>query len=930
MLSTWKEELLVKAAELRLRAKKFLNQYWPGKTPAVSASVSDVLLGEAVPSDDMNKARSRRISQHSRLGQNLRGVRLIRLMALGALIAVIGGILAFFLLFAYYSRGLPKPGEVVRRDGFSTRIFDRNGVLLYDLFDDERSVPIKIDQVPKYLLDATVATEDKEFYNHQGFDWLTIFRIPYNLVFRQGRVVGGSTLTQQLVKNALLTNERSLPRKFKEFVLSLQIERTFTKEQILEMYLNETPYGGNGRGVGIASEMYYNKPVGQLSLAEAIVLAGLPQRPTAYSPFGGRTDETGMPLWKMRALGVARRMQEDGYITQEQYDQVLVDFETMNFERGAVDIKAPHFVFYIRDLLEQQFGTEVAQSGYSVTTTLDWELQQEIETIVREELDKVTDLKISNGAVLIMDPNTGEILAMVGSKDYNNKEIGGEYNVVVDGLRQPGSSIKPLTYLNLLRRGYTPASMLADVPTTFRTSESDKAYEPRNYDGAFRGPVSVRNSLGSSLNIPAVKALAIVGVEDFLMSANEMGLETLAPTEENLRRFGLAVTLGGAEVHMIDLVSAYGSFGNGGTKVESNGLLNVKDSSGRTVYEYHQTKGQRIMEEGEAFLINHILSDNNARALAFGTNSLLNLGPGVAVKTGTTNDQRDNWAIGWTKTAIVGAWVGNNDNSQMASVTSGVSGATPIWRRAIQAVLKRQNVQPAAWDVPGDVEQVTVDSISGYPATEGLPSRTDYVLKGTLPAPPDPIHTKIKVCKDEHDKLATNENVKDGDFDEVEAIVMREEDPVSTDGKNRWQEAIEAWIAASTDQRFKIPTEYCGEQNDVFVELIEPKDDTNYDEEKIKIEAKADASGGIKRIEIFINDEKVEEVNGDKYSGTLDLPAGKYTVRARAVSNDDKQAESRRSTIGTGGVKWDAPDQPEENKNNKDKDNQDAEVLPLP
>lgn len=903
MFAKWKEELLVRAAEAKLRLRKLWRTVKPGEKPITTELVTDALQGDTPTQVDMSKARSRRVSKRSKLVSQLTGVRVVRFAALGVLGAVMGGIILFFGLFAFYSRDLPKPGEVVRREGYSTRIYDRNGVLLYDLFDDERSIPVKIDAVPDYLQKATVAIEDKEFYKHQGFDWLTIFRIPYNLVFRGGRVVGGSTLTQQLVKNALLTNERSLSRKFKEFVLSLQIERTFTKDQILEMYLNETPYGGNGRGVGIAAEMYYSKPVDQLTLAESIVLAGLPQRPTAYSPFSGRTEEDGTPLWKFRALGVARRMLEDEYITQEEYDQSIAEFETMTFTRGAVDIKAPHFVFYIRDQLEEEFGAGVAQSGYNVTTTLDWELQQQVEAIVKEELDKVANLQISNGAVLVMDPNSGEILAMVGSKDYNNKEIGGEYNVVVDGLRQPGSSIKPLTYLNLLRRGYTPASMLADVPTPFQARAGESPYEPRNYDGTFRGPVSLRNSLGSSLNIPAVKALAIVGLEEFLMSANEMGLETLAPTEANLRRFGLAVTLGGAEVHMIDLVTAYSAFGNGGTKVESNGLLNVKDSNGRMVYEHHQTRGRRVMEEGEAFLINHILSDNGARSLAFGSNSLLNLGPGVAVKTGTTNDQRDNWAIGWTNTAIVGAWVGNNDNSQMSLVTSGVSGATPIWRRTMQTVLERQNVTPKAWEVPEDVEQVTVDPISGYPATEGFSSRTDYVLKGTLPSPPDQVHVKIKVCKADHNRLATNDMVAANDFDEVEKIIMREDDPVAQDGQNRWQTAIDAWVSASTDERFKVPSEYCGSQNDLVVELIEPNT-RSYEQTKIRVRAQARATGGIKRIEIFANDNEVKESNGDRFDEEIELPAGEYVIFARAVANDqEKSRDSVRVRIGTGGTK---------------------------
>lgn len=883
---------------------------------AYSVTDSDTRSNSSLPSNPshhvqsqhhMKTARSRRISKRHKLASSLTGLKLVRLIALGSMIVVVLGITTFFLLFAYYSRELPKPGEVVRRTGFSTRIYDRNGVLLYDLFDDERRIPIKIEEVPEHLKLATVSIEDKDFYKHQGFDWLTLLRIPYNVVVRQ-RVVGGSTLTQQLVKNALLTNERSIERKFKELVLSMQIERTFTKDEILEMYLNEAPYGGNGSGVGIASEMYFAKPVSQLTQTEAIILAGLPQRPSAYSPFNGRFDDDGTPLWKVRALGVARRMKEDGHLTDLAYQQTLSELETITFSRGNTDMKAPHFVFYIRDQLEQMYGEEqVAQSGFTVTTTLDWELQQQLQTIVAEELEKVQKVDISNGAALVMNPSTGEILSMVGSKDYNDKAIGGEFNVVVDGLRQPGSAIKPLTYLTLFRKGYTPASMLVDVPTTFQATDADKPYDPKNYDGTFRGPVSVRNSLGSSLNIPAVKALAIVGVPEFLTVAQQMGLETLAPTPDNLKRFGLAVTLGGAEVHMIDLVTAYSAFANGGTKIEPTGILKIQDQTNRTVFEFRPVAGAKVMSDGEAFLINSILSDNSARALAFGTNSLLNLGPGVAVKTGTTNDQRDNWAIGWTKDAIIGVWVGNNDNSPMKQVASGVTGATPIWRRGMEAMFALNNSKPVAWEKPESVDEVEVDLISGYPAHDDFPKRLDYVLRGTLPALPDPIHSKLKVCKGEN-ALATDAKIVAGDYDEKEFIVLTEQDPVSKDGRNRWQEAIVAWIGGQEDGRYKVPSGYCGDQQDVYVKLVQPENEKSYDGERIDVEVIADAGDGIDRVEIWVNGSLRESIKSHTHKGSLDLSKGQHEIFAKAVSKGGKEAKTDTVKIGTGGESWKKPD----------------------
>lgn len=834
--------------------------------------------------------------------KKLRYLKLLRLGAIGALVGSLLMIVVFFGAFAWFSRELPKPGEVVRRDGFSTKIYDRNGSLLYDLFDDERRTPIEIEQVPEHLKQATIAIEDKDFYKHQGFDALTIVRIPYNFIFR-GRVVGGSTLTQQLVKNALLTNERSIARKFKEFVLSLQIERTFTKDEILEMYLNEAPYGGTAWGVGTAAEVYFNKPVSELSLVESAILAGLPQRPSAYSPYAGKTDENGEPLWKIRALGVLRRMHEDGYITDLGHQDAVAQLNSVAFERSAISIQAPHFVFYVRDVLAEMYGEEVVETGgFKVTTTLDLELHNTAQSIVSEEIEKVESLNITNGAAMVMNPETGEILSMVGSRDYANSEIGGQFNVAVDGLRQPGSSIKPVTYLTLLERGYTPASVLVDVPTTFAPDDTSDPYEPKNYDGKFRGPVTIRNSLGSSLNIPAVKALAIVGIDSFLQQAYQMGFDTLEPTEDNFKRFGLAVTLGGAEVHLIDTVSAYSAFANGGYKVTPVSILKIEDKDGKSIFEHRPVTGERVVSESGAFLINHILSDNSARSIAFGTNSLLNLGQGVAVKTGTTNDQRDNWAIGWSKSAMVGAWVGNNDNSAMKQVASGVSGATPIWRRIMQAAIDKGYTAPA-WEVPDSVQQVALDAISGYPEHDEFPTVTDFASKGTVPSLPDPIHAKLKLCRGE-EKLAPPARVSANDFDEREYIILKEDDPVSQDGVNRWQASIDSWISTQEDSRFKVPTEYCGDVQEIFVKVGLPLHESTLSEENVEVHLHSDSAAGIEKLELYVNNELRETINDREYRGTVSMPKGRYELKAKAYSRDGKTKESAIVRIGTGGMDW--------------------------
>lgn len=847
-----------------------------------------------------------RFNRLSPAEKKLRMVKWLRWGALTALGAVILGVIAFFIIFAYFSRQLPEPGEVVRRDGYSTRIYDREGNLLYDLYDNERRVPVTIDQIPQTLRQATIAIEDKDFEKHQGFDFLTLLRIPYNILFNQ-RVVGGSTLTQQLVKLVLLTNERSVVRKFKELVLAIQLERTFTKDEIITMYLNEVPYGGTSIGVGTAAEMYFGKPVSELNLLESAILAGLPQRPTAYSPYSGQTTEDGEPLWQFRTRGVLRRMLEDGYITQEQHDQAIADMQTITFQQAATNIKAPHFVMYVRDQLIDMFGEDIAErGGLNVTTTLDSGLQEESQKIVAEEIEKVQDFNITNGAALVMQPQTGQILSMVGSKDYFSEDIPGQFNVAVDGLRQPGSAIKPLTYLAMFQRGYNPSTVITDVATTFTTdAEAENPYQPRNYDGQFRGPVTIRNSLGSSLNIPAVKSLAIVGLPNFLQLAYDMGLPTFEPTPANLSRYGLALTLGGGEVRLIDLVTAYSAFANGGKKVEPTSILKVEDKDGRIMFEAHPVEGRQVIKPEEAFLINDILSDNNARLLAFGANSLLNTGKPIAVKTGTTNEQKDNWTIGWTQDLIAGVWVGNNDNSSMTRVASGITGASPIWRRIVNTALEK-GYQALPWEVPANIERVEVDAISGYPAHDGYPTRQDYFIKGTVPQQPDPIHTKLKLCRGQQ-LLANTAAIAAGDYDEQEFIVLKEDDPVSQDGVNRWQEGINAWIAGQTDPRYKFPTQECGQSSDVFIQLRQPVDNQSYSSESIPVEVEAASDEGIDRIEIWVDGSLRETIRDRRYSGNINMPAGSHEIFARAFSRGGREIQSGTAHIGSGGQNYQAP-----------------------
>lgn len=669
----------------------------------------------------------------------------------------IGFAVIILAISLYFFRDLPSPTSL-KKDIFpiSTKIFDRHGTLLYEIYADQNRTPVSLDTLPPHVLHATIAIEDKNFYSHHGFDTGGILRAAYKTLSGQ-RLEGGSTITQQLVKVALLTPERTLSRKLKEGVLALLTEILYTKNQILEMYLNHIPYGGTSYGIEAAAHRFFSKSARDLTLSEAALLAGLPQAPSRFSPYGNPDAA------RDRQSQVLQAMVASGFITEE--EALRAKNADLTYAPPTTDIKAPHFVMYIREKLEEKYGVhELEQGGLQVTTTLDLSLQESAAASLSAELATIERLKISNGAALVTNPSTGEILAMVGSRDYFNESIDGKVNVTTRH-RQPGSSIKPLNYaLGLETGAITPSTMFLDTPICFQVvGQAD--YCPKNYDGRFRGPIQVRFALGNSLNTTAVKVLALNGIENFINFSRKMGITSW----ENPDRYGLSLTLGGGEVTMLDMATAFGVFANSGTKVPLVGILKVVDSQGQILEEYYPDNvasnvealrdtrpspslPDKVLSPQTAFLISHILSDNNARSQAFGSSSVLNV-PGftVSVKTGTTNNLRDNWTIGYTNTRLVATWVGNNDNTAMSYVASGVTGASPIWQDIMKTALSGLEATGPYRPQEG-IDGASVCSDSGIlPAADNpCSTRFEYFISGFIPGGTPLVRKEIWINRDTH------------------------------------------------------------------------------------------------------------------------------------------------------------------------------------
>ncbi len=827
-------------------------------------------------------------------------VKFAKLGFIGAILLII----LFFVGIPLLSLTLPSPDKIVRQTGFSTQIMDRNGAVLYDVYANQNRTPENLADIPLYLRQATIAIEDKNFYTHSGFDPLGMAR-GFLRIFTQGRAQGGSTLTQQLIKNALLSNDRTLIRKIKEFVLAIEIEKKYTKDQILQMYLNEVPYGGTAWGVGAAAQTYFGKDVKDLNLIECAVLAGMPQSPSTYSPYSSTPK-----AYIQRTKDVLRRMREDGYISKDQETQAVSQIGNVTFQSKGSGFKAPHFVQYVQKILEDRYGqAAVEQGGLKVTTTLDLELQNKAQTIVSDEIAKVISQHITNGAAIVLNPETGEILAMIGSKDFNDPGVG-QYNVVT-ALRQPGSSFKPFTYVTALKKGYTASTLLMDVPTTFPGGANNPDYIPVNYDNKFVGPIQVRYALANSRNIPAVKMLAMVGIKDVLSTATDLGITTLPPTTETLNRVGLSLTLGGGEVRLIDMATAYSPFVNKGAKIDPVAILKVTDANGKVLEDNRPKKGKQVLTEQQAFLISSVLSDNEARSAEFGTNSYLKVsGLDVMVKTGTTNDKRDNWTIGGNNNAMVGVWVGNNDNSQMLNVASGISGASPIWHKIVLAAMTGK--PKASFTIPPNIITAQVDSISGYAAHDGFASRSELFIKGTEPTGSDTVHVNLKVCKSDGN-LANPSDVSSGNYDTKEYFIFKEEDPTAAPGQpNKWQEGILNWLNTQGDSRYHPPTNYCGTSNPLAIEFNSPPDQTsNMSTGDYTVNYSVNSTSAITQSDLRLNDSQICSFsNGaNNYLCKVNFPSNSvYLLKARATDADGHQVE-KVITVGVG-MDWNVTPSP--------------------
>lgn len=638
-----------------------------------------------------------------------------------------GFVLAVVAVLAYFTKDLPSPSKLSERHvAESTKILDRTGqVVLYEIHGEENRTAISFDQMPQQIKDATVAAEDAGFYNHHGLDFKAIARAALSDIMGQSKQQGASTITQQLIKNSILDRQKTFTRKIKEAILSLELEQKFSKNEILEMYLNEIPYGSNAYGVEAAAQTFFGKNAASLDLAESSFLAALPQAPTYYSPYGTHTDNL-----KQRQEWVLGRMAELGYISQQEADAAKQEDIFQDVRPLRSNILAPHFVMYVKDWLANKYGEDVVQQGgFKVFTTLDFQKQQWAEQAVSEGAVKnEKSYNAKNAALVSIDPKNGEILSMVGSRDYFDTTRDGNVNVATS-LRQPGSSFKPFAYAVAFSKGYTPNTMLFDVKTNFKVGNQD--YTPQNFNGKFNGPISMREALDNSLNIPAVKTLYLAGVDDTVNFARSMGIVTL----KSSNNYGLALVLGGGGVTLLDETSAYGVFANDGVRFDPQAVLRIEDSSGKTIYE-KTDQGRRVVATNVARTMNDVLSDNSARTKIFGGHSALYVdGYKVAAKSGTTQEFRDGWLLGYTPDIVTGVWSGNNDSSP-TNQGEGVFTAGPIWNTYMKQVLatfpKTEFPSPPDIFPPnkpmlngklGEQQEVRIDEKTGLLAEDNCPDK---------------------------------------------------------------------------------------------------------------------------------------------------------------------------------------------------------------
>ena len=666
----------------------------------------------------------------------LRTVLFMLLFAvIGALLTVVTGVGTYY----YIANQLPPAAELKQRQfKFRTStILDRNGNVLWEINDPNfgRRTDVALEQISPDLINATIATEDRNFYLNVGVDPIAVARAVYYNVTEGSIVSGGSTITQQLVKNVLLSEEerteRTLIRKVKEAILAMEVSQRYSKNDILSIYLNQIYYGNLAYGIEAASQTYFGKSAGYLTLAEATVLAGLPQSPAVHDPY------TNPESARRRQAIVLSLMVEDGYITRREALAAVTEQALDHLNDQTVALEAPHFVNLVRAELESILpGEMVYQAGVQVETTLDKGLQSMAEAVVAQHVDALAGRNVTNGALVAVDVASGEILALVGSKDFRNEAIAGQINMVVSP-RQPGSSIKPLVYLTAFEKGWTPSTLIMDVPVEYPDGAGG-IYQPVNYDEKFHGPASLRRALANSYNIPAVKTLEFVGLADFKEMATRLGITSLTRND-----YGLALSLGGGEIPLIEMAGAYQVIANGGTRIQPHAILRVRDHLGNEV-PLVRDEPEQVISAQHAYLLTHILADNQARSAAFGPNSLLKLSRPAAAKTGTTNDFRDNLVLGFTPDIVTGVWVGNADYTPMQG-TTGLSGAGPIWHDFMERAHERLPARD--FTRPDKIVETEVCADSGTLPSEVCPERRIELFAADQPplGPEHDIHQEIEI-----------------------------------------------------------------------------------------------------------------------------------------------------------------------------------------
>lgn len=791
------------------------------------------------------------------------------------------GLLALFVFgyagFLWLSHGLPDPNRLTERQiAQSTKIYDRSGqTILYDIYGEQKRTLVNLKDIPENVKNATISIEDKDFYKHKGFSLWAIFRtVVTDILF--GKKAGGSTLTQQFVKNAILTNEKSFIRKAKEIILAYRIEKKFSKDEILQMYFNEIPYGSTAYGVEAASQLYFGKNVRDVNLAEAAILAAIPQAPTRYSPFGSHKD-----LLIARQQYILDLMAKYGYITKDQAAEAKKT--TLVFKQRSDNMIAPHFIMYVKELLADKYGEKmIEQGGLKIYTTLDLYKQKIAEEVINEKApNNEKNYQATNAALVSIDPKTGQILAMVGSRDYFNDDIDGQVNVALQP-RQPGSSFKPIVYTASFIKGYTPDTVLYDVVTKFSTDPANP-YEPHNYDLKEHGPVTIRQALAGSLNIPAVKAIYLTGINNVLNLAQSLGYTTLNDRD----RFGLSLVLGGGEVKLLEHTNAFSAFAREGIKHPISVILKIEDKDGNILEEF-KNQDEKILEPKIARLTNSILSDNNARAYVFGANNMLTLGSRpVAAKTGTTNDYRDAWTIGYTPSIVTGVWVGNNNNKEMKRGADGSVVAAPIWHDYMAKVLG---------NTPIEYFNAPENAPTGKPILDGVT---------------DP-ETTVKI--DKFSGLLANEftpasAIIEKQFKQTHCILyyVNKDDPrgeIPSNPKSDpqfdlWENAVQEWAKKQGIINAAPPTEYDNvhrpELNPV-ISIDYPNNKQTLPGQTLDVKVSTTATRGVNRVEYYIDGYLFSTVTTAPFNlnkSVSSLINGYHTLTARACDDVDNCSEQK-------------------------------------